>query len=175
MVLRKVCLKQDSSIQSVYDDVTQSYIRVPSDPAHCLIFELIEKKHTKDFEILIDGFLPMPLSYFGGNKDSELCDGESALSFEIPNMKRNARLIWFPVRFSAACTVLNAQGYTFEAVGIAKMRSHGSQLESRYVAILRAKFLNTLFLLENMSDEDIANFSKGPSQDFEMKWRRYTN
>ena len=70
----------------------------------------------------------MPLSSFGGNKDSELYDGDDALSFEIPNMKRNVRLIRFPARFFAVCTVHNAQGSTFEAVGIAKMVGHGNQL-----------------------------------------------
>ena len=113
----------------------------------------------------------MPLSDFGGKKDNELYDGDGALSFEIPNMKRIVRLIGFLVKFSAACIVHNAQGSTFEAVVIAKMRSHGSQLESLYVAISRA---NSLFpiLLENISGKDIAHFSKGPSQDLENEMAR---
>lgn len=87
-------------------------------------------------------------------------------------MKKNIRFIRFPICFSSACTVYNAQGSTFEAVSVGRMRSRGSQAESLYVAISRARSIDTVFLLENISDVDISHFSKGSSNELDTELER---
>ncbi len=51
---------------------------------------------------------------------------------------------------------------TFNAVSIAGMPTHGSRPESLYVAMSRAKTIDTSFLLENISESDLAHFIQGP-------------
>lgn len=78
-------------------------------------------------------------------------------------MKRNVCFPEFPIRLAASCTVYKAQGATFNSISVVKMKSHGIHPESLYVAVSRERSVDSLYLLENISDEYIFYFGRGPS------------
>lgn len=102
-----------------------------------------------------------------GEKKSKLFAADGAFYFEIPGMKGNVRFIGFPIPLSFACTVRNSQASTLNAVSVGRMRKKGSHPEFLYLAISRARSLDTLFLFENISNEEIACSSSGPSRELD--------
>ncbi len=104
----------------------------------------------------------MSLRDFIGTSQSPNFDGDRTITFEIHGFKRNVRFIGFPIRFAGSRTVHNAQGATFDAMSIARMRSQISRPDSLCVAVSRARCKDSSFFLQRISDEDISHFSHGP-------------
>ncbi len=128
-MLRKVCFSNETIFTEIYNSVLESYIRAPSRLPESLIFELVGKAHSRRRSNLPFRFFAMPLTYFGATSESQRFDGDGAIAFEIQKYKRNVRLTGFPTQCAASCTVHNAQGATFNAVSIARMRTHGNRPE----------------------------------------------